>query len=563
MECVAVSAEKDFAELDAELEDILLNDDDNPHNVAAGKLYKVALNIDIDKVNAIDVGRIYNRLDDIPILVRTKIMDHFVNKLKIQKSDLSKYSRAAKNSDKDIRDKSDVAEDTARRLARAVLKHEFSGNRLLYIDDVWWRYIGTHWEQVNSDSVIGRTVKDVLDRFRGKHEDVTFGSETMLISNTIKMLGYEVATTVGETNMYGQPQAVINCKNGELWLLPDGTADLREHKPSSLLTTKPTITYNNKAKSKLFKKAMLDTFANFKDKKDMVRHIEEVIGYMIQPNKDIEAFWLFKGPGGDGKTTLTEVIMGLAGKEAATPVNVETLSRDNTHALHAIVGKLVLVDDDLASSIKLDDSVMKKLSSNKILSANPKFKREFNFVNTAQLIMCSNSYPRYGDLSRGLRRRMQIIPFNRQFDLDGGEVKSFSKMLLCDAEASGVLNVVLAGLKRLRKRGKFKKPKSCLLEENIWHTEANPMQEFINTCTIETRVKKESGKDIYNSYCLWYSNMYGGQETYRVGLRKFYQELGQMGFVRARMHGNVVAFWGLNIKRECRNEFEKEEEEEE
>lgn len=128
-------------------------------------------------------------------------------------------------------------------------------------------------------------------------------------------------------------------------------------------------------------------------------------------------------------------------------------------------------------------------------------------------------------------------------------------------EASGVLNIVLKGLKRLRKRGRFKKPTSCKLEEMSWRKQANPIEEFMTECVElipDSRII--DGLDLYNVYSLWYVMMFGDESRFKVSLRTFYQEMEQIGLKRVQSRSNSASFEGAILKEQWLgiNEFDGE-----
>jgi len=143
-----------------------------------------------------------------------------------------------------------------------------------------------------------------------------------------------------------------------------------------------------------------------------------------------------------------------------------------------LASKLLLIDDDLAEGVVLDDGLLKKISEAKEISARHAYgRRKFNFRSLALPIMAGNNYPRTRDVSHGFVRRAMILPFDRVFGAGEANPKLFPA--IWESELPGVLNRSLEGLKRLRKRDEFKLPTDCERAQTEFFSHANPLMGFI------------------------------------------------------------------------------------
>jgi putative DNA primase/helicase len=71
------------------------------------------------------------------------------------------------------------------------------------------------------------------------------------------------------------PPPVINCANAEVWISPDGTVDLRPHRPESHLRHCLDVTYDPEATCPTYDRAVREIFAKADNPKAMVRHWNE------------------------------------------------------------------------------------------------------------------------------------------------------------------------------------------------------------------------------------------------------------------------------------------------
>jgi len=398
-----------------------------------------------------------------------------------------------------------IAEDLGRMLAEKTLNIKFHKGRglVLSTSNQFWKYNGTHWIIVTR-SFVGKMVTQVLDAMRDK-VDINV-KETSIVNEAVSILERLVAVDNDMLNLRGRPNPVVNCLNGELWIADDGTAKMRKHRPESNLIQVLETKYSPGSECPLFDKSVREIFSRFKDCEDMVRHFEEYMGFVLHPDKRPAKWWLFKGPGGDGKTTLLKIMCGMLG-DAVLPESIakfgDAKGSDN-HATANVVGKLLVYDDDLSRNTLLPDGPLKQLSESGEMTANPKGTPAFRFRKSCAVTLLSNGYPKTKDLSEGFRRRAMVIPFDRSFHKEDSVILDLAEQII-DREISGVLNRALQGLQRLRTRGDFKEPKSCEMARETWLSESNTVALFKREHIIQTddHMDKISLSDVYSAYSYW------------------------------------------------------------
>lgn len=397
--------------------------------------------------------------------------------------------------------KEDIMEDLGRVLATKTIETQYFKGKGLIHNGQFWAYNGKHWRPVTNESVGGK-VLTTLDKIRDT-VDIPVKDNTIK-TEAVSLIASLVSTDDDLLNMRGKPKPIINCQNGEVWISEDGTPTLKPHKPSSNLLQVLNTDYIPGSECPRFDKAIRQTFKNFKDGEDMVRHFEEYMGYCLHPIKHKPLCWLFKGPGGDGKSTLISIVGAILGNESVLSTSIDKFRTGNggdNHATASLVGKLLVYDDDLNANTTLPDGAIKTISSDGQLTANPKGKDTFTFTKMCTVTLLSNGFPKTKAVDRGFRRRATVIPFNNAFHEHDG-VANLSTIII-ENELAGVLNRALQGLKRLRKRGDFKLPLSCTLALNDWLDSANNVVTFVNNkLEITTdNTDRISSRDMYTAYC--------------------------------------------------------------
>jgi phage/plasmid-associated DNA primase len=103
----------------------------------------------------------------------------------------------------------------------------------------------------------------------------------------------------------------------------------------------------------------------------------------------------------------------------------------------------------------------------------------FTAIPTARLMVACNAFPRVADKSEGVWRRMLLLPFTRTITADrrvlGADQPAWWRE---NANLAGVLGWALDGLRRLRERGTFTKPRSSEAGKAELRDESNPVRMF-------------------------------------------------------------------------------------
>src|SRR6185295_924796 len=95
---------------------------------------------------------------------------------------------------------------------------------------------------------------------------------------------------------------------------------------------------------------------------------------------------------------------------------------------------------------------------------------------TARLIMATNHEPRFKDRSRGIWRRMMIVPFNVAIPSDRQDPQLTTKL---KTELPGIFNWAIEGLREFRRVGRFTIPAICQSALEQLRSDSNPAVEFL------------------------------------------------------------------------------------
>jgi phage/plasmid-associated DNA primase len=373
-----------------------------------------------------------------------------------------------------------------------------------------WIFNGKCWETA-SDRYLAQSLMKILTE-PGWENEYRLTSITRDAITSVKEQTHTKTPFVGR-----EPKPILNFKNGELHFLPTGEVELREHDPSSGLTYVLPIDYDPNAKAPIFQRTLEEMFwppakermqprskagsetyekQYLADAVIMRQHVEEVLAYLIIPSRWIAALFVWIGGGHNGKTFLTRVINLLLDDSTIESDRLKAFSKSE-FGMERLIGKTLIIDDDLDANTTIPDGFVKKISESKLISASRKYKASHTFFNRSALLLLTNNYPRLIDVSVGMIRRIYSLDFPRRFysqeeinTMDDGVLKEYAMNDLAnpglidkiEGELAGVANILVRAYQRLMKRGHFKLPQAVKESNNKLLDKGNPLPLFIKTC---------------------------------------------------------------------------------
>ena len=427
--------------------------------------------------------------------------------------------------------------DPGEQLAQAVLDHHFNGGTHLRHekDGQFWRWNGTHWAAID-DKVLQRQILETAKTLPTK------AHTRALVHEAFTLLAMLQSSEDDLLHIHDDPPPVINVANGELWLRDDGTIEIRPHDPKTGMRHVLPVAYDPGAKCPEFDKALQQIFRHAEKPGTVIRFVNELIGYVIQPRRHHALIVIFLGRGNNGKTSFTELLRRLIGPGQIYSGRVDDLEK-NQFSIGNLFGKHLYIDDDIKAGTKLPDGTLKKISEAKTLTGERKFKDQFEFKSRAFPILLCNNIPSLADLSHGMMRRLRVVPFTRIFKEHETDRQLFER--IAAKELSGVLNRALEGWKRLQTKGRFTKSIDMANARKELLAHANPLQGFIDECCKKAQNVTIKLDGFYVRYKAWADdNGYTMTQT-KPTVRKNLEHLNY----RVPRHASGRVIIGLKIRR--------------
>lgn len=415
--------------------------------------------------------------------------------------------------------------DIERHLIETFLAEHFAGGDWIKRwAKQYWTYHGGVWGPCDEEWVESRVLKTLYRLREERPEDllplvasVGESKSSTLSAALSRMLRATLAGRENGSDPLNMHElikpAVVNCQNGEIWFdSPPGKPGkpgtieglgftFLPHDAAHNLTHQIGTGYDPRASAPRWEQFLRLAFRDKEDWKDHIRHLEEIMGYILQPDRNLKTWVLFHGEGYNGKSAIGAVLSELLGESSAEKNLADYGEGKNSHAETGLVGKLMLIDDDYAQGQTLPDGFIKRLSEAKRLTANPKFANEFRFVARAVPVILTNHWPPSRDTSLAIRERAQVIDFSHYIAPE--ERNEANRRHILEHELPGILNRLLAAYARLRARGHFQEPADCARARNTWLALSNPAAMFVNENLEEAPDNWMRALDVWISYRSW------------------------------------------------------------
>lgn len=413
-----------------------------------------------------------------------------------------------------------AANDEAERAMSCLLGEHFAdgGNLLSCADGRFWAFDKTHWQVLEGNSLNQKTLSIITGMPERK------GTNTSnLMGQVERLLKARCAVQGDPLRFHSEPPLVLNCRNAEIWLNENGEVEQRPHSASSYFRHCFDLDYNAEAHCERYDRAILEIFGKSDDPNSLALFWDELMGYAMQPRRPRAHILIGRGSGSNGKTGLIQLFLKLIGSHSVAALPIDDLEK-NRFAIGGLNGKLLLLDDDVKAGTRLPDGPLKKVSEAKVITGEHKFGPSFNFTVRALPMMFTNNQLSIADLSHGLRRRVLVVPFLRQFSKEEADVRLFDT--IAANEMSGVFNRYLRGLKRvLAANWTINAPAAVKAATDEFLEQANPLPSFIAE-------KCEQGSfclvaDLFSHYNSWCQS---SGITYRQQRKQFGQNLRNLGY---------------------------------
>ena|GEM_PF-1188556 len=347
-------------------------------------------------------------------------------------------------------------------------------DRLCFVAQLgWYYYLGGRWVSDISELVASRLAKDIIalasawaalpeqteqlesDDLRAWWRKGWYGNTTYASNH----IGDIVRNARSEPELAARAEA-FDC---DPWLLntPEAVLDLKHlgrtvpHSPALRHMKQTGAHYQPDATCPQWLAFLNSTFQG---DQQLIDYLQLAMGYLLTGDTGEQVWFLFVGrKGRNGKGTFVETIRAVLG-DYALPLDINVLlqkaqAQDGNApkpALAALVNARLATsqepDGGLKDSARWNASMLKDLTGQDVLQVRDLYGKSFSFLPMVKLIVSVNVVPETKEHTSAVWDRIIPIPFNRYF---APEERNTTLRETLKAEASGILNWMLVGLRRL------------------------------------------------------------------------------------------------------------------
>ncbi len=271
------------------------------------------------------------------------------------------------------------------------------------------------------------------------------------------------------------------------------TGELEQHNYEHELLHKLNFNWDDESKCPMYNKIINETFDN--DEKS-INVWDEFCALSLIDDMSFQRLLFLKGAGGNGKGTLSRVLMAMHDPQAVGSVGITDLNNERKRT--SLVGKLINISGEQSRLNLVSDTYLKKITGGDPIDVRQLYQETQNNVNlSVRFVELVNEMPATSDSSHALKRR--IIILNCPNKVKTPDLNLDAKLY---EERSGILIRWIKSLKRLYNRKDFDEPKSSIDEVNRYMLENDSVQYWMSQC-LEDCEKGTHSKELYASYLDW------------------------------------------------------------
>lgn len=234
---------------------------------------------------------------------------------------------------------------------------------------------------------------------------------------------------------------------------------------------------------------------------ELIELVQSMFGFYLLNELEPHATFFLVGQGLNGKSVLINTLSMMFGEKFMTAMSVEYLTK-NEWAMASLAGKKLNVCSEEESKFVKSDK-FKALVSGDRVQANRKYLKPITFSPQVKYLFATNEMPTFEGLNMGLRRRINIIPFNKQFGKEDRDKQLTNKLKL---EIGGIINWAMDGAKKFM-AADYEFPYSTQAEEAKAEFEelVSGAISFFNELYITTpdRIDFYPHQQLYDQYVIW------------------------------------------------------------
>jgi putative DNA primase/helicase len=328
--------------------------------------------------------------------------------------------------------------------------------------------------------------------------------------------GYE-KRVITNFNDWDSDGWLFNCNNGVIDLR---TQTFRGRRREDLCMRQSPVVYDSAATCPVWETAMDKWMCG---DEELVAYLQSAFGVTLTSDMSLQALFFNQGGGANGKDTGFTAFAYVMG-DYWRNVDFMTFAETKNHSEHrndlaVLAGAVRMVTAaESSDGHTLDEGVIKQVTGCSPVTCRHIHGKPFTYNPQYKMWLMSNYDPLIKGSDWGIWRRVKKIPWNYTVTPEEKDTLLPEKL---KAEASGILNWALVGLKNYVDRG-HKLPLCKGVEDATakYRKEMDIIGRFVEECLCFKPTAVALGPEIYKAYSSWCRE----NGTLAMSSRRFYKE---------------------------------------
>jgi putative DNA primase/helicase len=343
---------------------------------------------------------------------------------------------------------------------------------------------------------------------------------------------------------------LLNVQNGVIDLR---TQTFRERTKADMCMRQSPVIYDPKARCPLWESAMWKWMCG---DRELVNYLQAALGVTLTSDTSLQSFFFLEGGGENGKDTFLSTIQkSVLGDDGGycKGVNVMTLMEtkwghsEHRNDLAALAGATRMVTAaETMDGHYWDEATIKDMTGGMTsITCREIHGKPFSFLPQFKLWVMSNYAPVIKGTDWAIWRRVKRIPWNYDFSLHPEE-KDPDFPAKLRAEAPGILNWMLAGLRHYLENGKkLPECKSVVNATSQYRMDMDIIGRFVKESLEFKPTATAFQKKIYSAYKRWCEQ----NDELPVKARRFFTDF-RKRFPNLKQHGSggTTQFVGVEVR---------------
>jgi putative DNA primase/helicase len=332
--------------------------------------------------------------------------------------------------------------------------------------------------------------------------------------------------------------------------LRNGTYDLkdfvfRQHRSEDLITKTSHVHYNPDADCPYWELFIADIC---RDDWDRMMYLKKIAGLMLTGRNDYQYLFFCYGRGANGKSTFFKQLQRIMAEFfIALPIDIlltRNKAASDEYHLARLKGSRVVMASEIPGNRRLNESLIKDLTSNDLLSARNPHEKPFQYEPTHKLFIVGNHKPSVTGMDHGIWRRIRLIPFD--YTIPEDKRRPMDEVLAeFRQEESGILNWMIDGYRLLLEEG-LEMPEAVRAATEEYQQESDSIGVFLEESTIKgPPLLCVTLKILWAAYNKWCED--NGERPSIINSRQFGITLRERGFMVKVGTGNKTFVYGLEL----------------